>query len=140
MVIGFTGTRAGMTPNQKEELLALLYGKKPDLVLHGICIGADEEFHRLVRELPFKVIIEGFPCTIFDQQAECDVDVRNAVEHPLIRNRRIVERSDLMIAAPRTTEEEQRSGTWATIRYARKLKKRIELMRPHITPLEERFQ
>lgn len=39
----------------------------------------------------------------------------------LDRNRRLVFGADLLLAFPRTSAEEQRSGTWATVRAARKL-------------------
>jgi hypothetical protein len=37
----------------------------------------------------------------------------------LARDRAIAETVDYLIAAPRTDKEETRSGTWATVRYAR---------------------
>ncbi|KKM09958.1 hypothetical protein LCGC14_1722330, partial [marine sediment metagenome] len=41
--------------------------------------------------------------------------------HPLARNKLMVARADFLIATPKTMKEVMRgSGTWATIRYARK--------------------
>jgi len=49
---------------------------------------------------------------------------------PLVRNRDIVDATDMLIAAPATRKEVLRSGTWATIRYAKKMKKWIYIIYP----------
>ena len=41
---------------------------------------------------------------------------------PLVRNHKIVGAVHLLIATPKTDKEELRSGTWATIRYAKKVR------------------
>src|SRR5258708_990516 len=41
--VGFTGSRAGMTPAQLEQVRALVRGA--DEGHHGDCVGADEKFH-----------------------------------------------------------------------------------------------
>jgi len=46
----------------------------------------------------------------------------------LERNREIVNQSAVIIAAPRFMAEEVRSGTWMTIRYARKLDRPITIL------------
>ena len=46
------------------------------------------------------------------------------------RNHDVVDTCDLLIAMPNTELEVVRSGTWATIRYARKLKKVIVILEP----------
>lgn len=55
-VVGFTGTREGMTPAQKSVVAetltyawAQLEGWVPDEVHHGGCEGADWDFHEIVR-------------------------------------------------------------------------------------------
>lgn len=47
----------------------------------------------------------------------------------LVRNKDIVNASEGMLAAPRGPEE-LRSGTWSTIRYARKCRKKVLIMWP----------
>jgi hypothetical protein len=42
-----------------------------------------------------------------------------------------------LIATPSTDDEQLRSGTWATVRYARKAKKRIKLIFPNEKIMEE---
>ena len=48
----------------------------------------------------------------------------------LERNHDIVDETDMLIATPGEEQEVQRSGTWATIRYARKQKRTILTIYP----------
>jgi predicted Rossmann fold nucleotide-binding protein DprA/Smf involved in DNA uptake len=48
----------------------------------------------------------------------------------LERNKDIVSESDFLIAAPDSKKERLRSGTWATVRHARKLGKRVMILEP----------
>ncbi len=48
----------------------------------------------------------------------------------LKRNHDIVDESDILIGFPSSEEERLRSGTWATVRYARKTGKRIYIIFP----------
>ena len=41
-----------------------------------------------------------------------------------------MDNSDILIATPKEKEEQLRSGTWATIRYAKKTKKIVFLVYP----------
>jgi hypothetical protein len=72
-----------------------------------------------VRKFFPRVKIVGHPCTLEDQRAHCDVDERRPLRPPLVRNRNIVDACTILTAAPRSTAEELRSGTWSTVRYAR---------------------
>ena len=122
MIIGFTGSKhPGL---RAEQILAIgdwLIAKSPSLVVHGGCIGADAEFHRIARDLdiPIKIrlghIISG-RAICFGAREVCEP------ENTLVRNHKIVDECDFLIAAP-CGPEQLRSGTWATIRYARKIGK-----------------
>lgn len=117
MIIGFTGTRKGMTDQQKEKVAFLLDDYDPIEVHHGDCKGADEEFHKLYSD-PQATCIH--PCGLTDQRAFCNAAVITGVKDPLSRNRDIVNSVDEMIACPSgTVDIKQGSGTWYTIRYAR---------------------
>lgn len=75
-----------------------------------------------------------YPGDIEDKRAHCyatDYDIVYSPQDPLVRNRDIVSCSDIMIATPKTIHEERRSGTWATIRYARELKKKLYIIAPN---------
>lgn len=63
-------------------------------------------------------------------------DIAMTEKPPLIRNRDIVNAGELLIATPKLDVEEQRSGTWAAIRYARKIGKPIILIYPSIVRFE----
>lgn len=125
MKIGFTGTQRGLSPGQATFLRSTLLEHNPTEFHHGDCVGADAEAHEIVRELlpQCKIIIH--PPTVPHKQAFCHGDETRVNKPYLQRNRCIVDSVDLLIAAPWTNEEQLRSGTWATIRYARKVKRYI---------------
>lgn len=56
-------------------------------------------------------------------------DIRDPLP-PLERNHRIVDACDVLIACPKDAQEQLRSGTWATVRYARKQGKRVIVITP----------
>lgn len=117
MILGFTGTRKGMTDKQKETVLAFLNELDPIEIHHGDCIGADKEFHDLYGD-PQATCLH--PCTLKDQRAYCKASVIERPRDPLGRNRDIVNSVDRMIACPSGSKDIPRgSGTWFTIRYAR---------------------
>jgi hypothetical protein len=135
MKIGFTGTRRGMTHQQDDALQHILEENwRKDLGVRewhdGDCIGADAEARDVVSTFP-GVYIHSHPCNLSNQRAysECDVDYEELP--PLVRNKIIVDSVDLMIATPgETTEQFRGSGTWATIRYARKTNTTLMIVWP----------
>lgn len=117
--LGFTGTQDGMTSEQGTEVLNLLYRYTPLQVHHGDCVGADEEFHALA--LLVGAVIHNHPPTNPIKRAFCGGDIKYPPRPYLERNQDIVSMSDVLVATPKEFTEKQRgSGTWATIRYARK--------------------
>lgn len=116
--VGFTGTREGMTIHQRKTLSAVLY-KCAKTFTHGCCLGADEEAH--VSAWALDIEVRKRPSNIPAMTAACaGGKMVAAPSPPLPRNREIVHDSDLLIAAPKGFAEERRSGTWMTVRYARK--------------------
>ncbi len=132
--LGFTGTRDGTTPCQRDALRRLLLELDPAEVHHGLCLGADEDFARVCHALwGMAVTQKGHPCDLErwrsdDACAFCEEVFQPAP--PLDRNRRIVERTEALVACPGGFEEERRSGTWATIRAARKLGRPVAIIWP----------
>ena len=125
-MIGFTGTRAGLTKSQRITLSSLINDTS---IIHGDCIGADEEFHKIGLQNNCSVLIR--PCNLNSQRAFCKGGQIIAEPlSPLDRNKDIVNDSDEMIACPSGFEEVMRSGTWATIRYARKSGKKLTIIWP----------
>lgn len=127
MRIGFTGTRYGMSTRQKLELRKKLAGATE--FHHGDCVGADAEADEIARDLDVGVVIH--PPEDPKQRAFCRQpgDLILRPKPYLDRNKDIVNSVDLLIAAPRTMEEEVRSGTWSTIRYARRINKQLVILR-----------
>lgn len=141
--IGFTGTRHGMTEAQfyalEVELNIVIDIGKPWLARHGMCIGADDEFHEIVRPVP-NGTIHGHPSDVLLLTARIvDCDVVHAPKRPLVRNGDIVTPSALMFAAPYEAIEQQRGGTWATIRMARRAGKPLAIVLPSGEVLKERW-
>lgn len=128
--VGFTGTQQGMTPAQYQKVAGWL-ARRPGVTLHhGDCIGADADAHRAGRAAGCRVEIH--PPDIDRKRAFCE---GAAVVYPpapyLVRNRAIVAATEVLIATPKEeTGEELRSGTWATVRAARKAGRRVVIVRP----------
>lgn len=124
MIIGFTGTQKGMTNSQKRKLTSLLKSFQPGLVVHGGCVGADTQFHKICRDyLSPRPSINVMPSNIRNKQGDwLGADTVAPESPPLDRNKRLVRLVDVLIATPTQNEEILRSGTWATIRYAKKCK------------------
>lgn len=128
--IGFTGTQFGLSTRQKSEVrLALLNAKALHILdtlefHHGGCVGSDEEAAEIARELGFWVVAHPpIITTKMSKQLYLNDEVRDPEDY-LDRNHNIVDECDELIATPKQEDEVLRSGTWATIRYA---KKRIKI-------------
>lgn len=135
--IGFTGTRVGLRPDQVEKIISLLdrYSAQNTgiVVSHGDCVGADTDFHRVCVEYR-----KNNPCVFIQIHIYPPIDpklrqfnVGDRVFEPdeyLKRNLAILRNSDVLIACVKSVSvEEHRSGTWSTIRQAKKRKIPIEL-------------
>jgi hypothetical protein len=109
MIVGFTGTRRGMSASQEHQLQRVLDWLEASeseigggaLFHHGNAPGADAEASRIAEARGWEVVSHP------------------AGANPLVRNREIVAACEVLVAAPLTDEEVLRSGTWATVRYAR---------------------
>jgi hypothetical protein len=128
MVIGFTGTSKGMTPYQKQIVLELLQELKPDLVRHGDCVGADTECHLIATSLNNPTCIHPPDNDIKRSfnQSDCILPAKPYLD----RNKDIVDMSDMLIATPETAKEVTRSGTWSTVRYAKRTGKEVIICSP----------
>lgn len=121
VVVGFTGTRRGMTDHQKNKVDQILTGfTYIREAHHGDCVGADADFHDICHKLGIKIFIH--PSNIPELRAfkHTKLEYISKPKPPLDHNRDIVDSSNFMIATPGEYVEQRRSGTWATIRYARK--------------------
>jgi hypothetical protein len=125
--IGFTGTQAGMNDLQKRllrETILTVRAEGPGEFHHGDCEGADAEAHDIAEALGFKTVIHP-PSNPAKRAWKNGTTILTTLPY-LDRNHAIVDATEILIATPKGNEEELRSGTWSTVRYARKIK------RPHI--------
>lgn len=135
MKIGFTGTKRGMSCDQYGKFKSILKEHPYGELHHGDCIGSDYEAHILALFLKMAVIVH--PPINPKSRAFCGdsnapgakVSILNPKEY-LERNHDIVDTCDILIATPAQSKEVLRSGTWATIRYARKNNKQVIIIEP----------
>lgn len=126
ITVAFTGTRNGMSDAQKEKVKSLLIDLKPDKALHGMCIGADEDFHNICKELG--IYIEGYPGKSatgdnVTYRSTCEPNITHEEDTHFSRNRKIVDMCNVLIACP--FDKSQTGGTWYTIKYADKQDKNL---------------
>lgn len=127
MILGFTGTRTGMSREQRKRVDRIIDELSPTLAVHGDCVGADDQFHDLC--LDHHIPIEIYPCILLSQRANCKGALCvHPPRDPLLRNHDIVDRCDLLLATPKGNREVMRSGTWATIRYALRRGKKVRIV------------
>ncbi len=134
MKIGITATAAGLSEDQIKDfvrwLIAHLYVTE---LHHGDCVGGDSEVDNAARRVYPDLKIHIHPCTLEGKRAHCEqrgFSIVHSVKPPLVRNHDIVDASDILLAFPKSHEEELRSGTWATIRYARRVGRKIVYFYP----------
>jgi hypothetical protein len=128
MIVGFTGTQRGMTEAQWAVLWPLLCARAPGEFHEGDCIGADAQAAHAARAAGFRII--GHPPTIDAKRAFFSADVDWPPAPYLDRNKVIVNRSQEMIATPGEFDEQLRSGTWSTVRYARRIGRPVHVILP----------
>lgn len=135
--IGITGTSKGASYEQIKTCALLLrnfseYARTslglPSELHHGDCIGADSAIAALAQELGFRLVAHP-PQNPSKQQTIVSSDEYRPPDEYLLRNRDIVNESERLIALPHGPEE-KRSGTWSTVRYARKRKIPITIVWP----------
>lgn len=129
--VGFTGTREGMTRQQKDYLALLLgelFAKGATDFHHGDCQGADCEAHEIATAAGFRTIAH--PPADTRLRAYCRADIVRSPKGFHARNSDIVNDTTILLAAPKGREEELRSGTWSTVRYARRQSKDVRMIWP----------
>jgi len=128
-IVGFTGTRYGMTAAQWEavdRLLGELFARE---LHHGDCVGADADAHAIAKKRQLRIVIH--PPLQEEHRAFCrDADVIAPTKSHFARNRDIVERAAVLIATPYESEVQLRGGTWYTVGYARKVGRPVHVVWP----------
>lgn len=126
MNVGVTATADGLARQQELVLASLLSDLRTDDVdwlLHGCCTGGDEQLALRARRLGY--LLHGLPGRgLLDPARSLILNDRldpvpSTKTPELTRNRHIVAAVGVLLAGPSGFTEERRSGTWATIRYAK---------------------
>lgn len=131
MKIGFTGSRNGMTGQQATQFMQVVLGLARPIseFHHGDCVGADDTAHDLIRlNVGCKIVIH--PPTRSVLRAWRKGDMFREEKNYIPRNCNIVDETDMLIATPNTDQEIMRSGTWQTVRYAKRQGKRTVIIYP----------
>lgn len=137
--VGFTGTgHQPLTTSQRINLEAKLLWRRDNgfkVFRHGDCIHADTEAHYIALKLGYNIVVH--PPTdsskasgLGTKPVEQAIILRELPRPYLERNHDIVDNSDILIACPKENTEQLRSGTWATVRWARKKGKQVYLILP----------
>lgn len=134
MDVGFTGTQRGMTVEQWNTLCRMLNVRAPGTLHQGDCLGSDHHavgaacLLRHQHGVVFRIICH--PPDNSSKRAFAFADeVRPALPY-LTRNKNIVHACQELIATPYEADEQLRSGTWSTVRYARRLGKPVHVILP----------
>lgn len=134
-IYGVTGTRHGAAKEQRASLLIRIHriteranGRFELWLIHGGCAGVDVETHAICKGF-------GWYTWVLPGSNGAHRNCKNAdiIENPrpfLDRNRLIVDRCHAIHALPKGYLEERRSGTWATVRYARSMSRRLVMIWP----------
>lgn len=131
--IGVTGTRLGMTVVQQVRGLELLTAITKQIEVcpelhHGDCVGADEQLHDMAESLRYWTVAH--PPTVERYRSHRIADVIRAPKPYLVRNEDIVDETELLLAFPAGTKGSASGGTWYTVRYARKVGRRLVIVWP----------
>lgn len=126
MKVGFTGSRLGMNQLQADIFRTFIIGHDVTEFHHGDCIGADADAHNIIQ--PYKIPIIIHPPIDTKFRANCKSSLSVFKKGYLERNQDIVDQTDILIAVPEGFNELVRSGTWYTVRYARKCSKNVYII------------
>jgi hypothetical protein len=130
MRYGITGNRTGLSERQIAWIKGnMLSSREPNVLAHGDCIGVDAEVHDLWASAYGERWVSIHPPEDETYRAFKSSTTMYLPEPYLDRNKRIVETCDLLVAFP-DKPEYLRSGTWSTVRAARKIRKNNIVVHP----------
>lgn len=128
MKIGMTGSREGITMEALNSFRNYVLSIQIKEAHHGDCVGADTIFHNILESIHIPIIVH--PPNINTFRSYCKSNYILPPKEYLVRNRDIVDQTEILIAFPSTMNEVIRSGTWSTIRYAQKVNKLVIIFYP----------
>jgi hypothetical protein len=135
MHVGVTASSGRVTPAQLRKFGACLADIKDNSddkefwLHHGDCIEGDAKAHKMAIRHDFKIHlhppIDNKKRAYVKHYDECEP----AYDY-LVRNKHIVFESAILFGMPDGFEEQLRSGTWSTVRFARNLQKPLVIIFP----------
>jgi hypothetical protein len=127
--VGFTGTQRGISLIQREAAAEWLWVQAARELHHGDCVGADADVHVVALSLSITVVIH--PPTIDTKRAWCEGAREVLPPLPYLeRDVAIVVATEVLLALPGEEDEVRRSGTWFTVRRARRLLRPVQIIFP----------
>lgn len=136
MILGFTGSRWGMSHAQLAALAGVMTEDWEE-VHHGDCVGADAECHALAEAVALRTVVH--PPSDERLRAFCPGDVVLPPASYVVRDRAIVAACDVLVACPREAVAVPRSGTWLTINLGRAAHRPVRIVFPDGTFSTERL-
>lgn len=134
-VLGVTGSQLGASTAQLHTFKSWVLENwdKIEAVHNGCCVGWDTQVAYILHGNGLEELVVWHPPSNSDKQGifqrDWPMGEWRKPKPYLDRNWDIAKECDVVIGAPRTDEEQIRSGTWATLRYARKLGKEVKVLR-----------
>lgn len=128
---GFTGTQQSWAPARQEaiEELFLKMIREGVVIQHnGDCIGSDLAAARTWRS--FGGLVYGHPPDVSGKRAFFSFDKTANPKPYMDRNTEIAKCGKFLVATPNEYTEQLRSGTWSTVRRARKMNKTVVFVFP----------
>jgi hypothetical protein len=127
---GFTGTSERTTQAQRFAFRDFLMTCGMTKFRHGDCVNADCDAHVIVRRVLPNIPIHGHPPIKDAKRAWCSFDSKSEPRQYLDRNRDIASECDELLAMPKDMAEQERGGTWYTVRQARRLGRPVTIFWP----------
>ena len=117
MKLGVTGSRHGRPQRLEAKFFSFLAVEDVSEFHHGDCAGWDEQCYTIAKHYGIKTVAHPPDDDKFWAHTKSDIIL--PPKPYLDRNKEIVRAVDFLIAAP-DGPEKQRSGTWSTVRYAKR--------------------
>ncbi len=133
MIVAVTATRYSLTKAQVTRFMELITELDPRVFLHGGCKGGDFLCGLLVKQLLPRCVVWAHPANDVPgwMAPYGSFSDKVAEEEPALqRNRTMVDTCNLLLGLPQDFTEKTRSGTWATIRYARRWSETVPSFSP----------
>lgn len=129
MIVGFTGTRAGMTLQQWRTVSTTLIKLGVDSLSHGCCVGADAQAHKTALCYGWHIYGYPGPVTKWSMHIIREEFTWLAQAEPYATRNRKIAACEVLVAAPKGYDLGV-GGTGMTVRFARELGRRVIVVLP----------